>query len=55
MWTTKNRVRYHRDQLRYPSDVTEEEWGVIHWSQLKDSPTLCVRFAGSRDGAGGDV
>ena len=29
MWTTKNRVRYNRDQLRYPSDVTEEEWAVI--------------------------
>src|SRR5437762_9181686 len=29
MWTTKNRVRYTRNQLRYPSDVTEEEWAVI--------------------------
>ena len=29
MWTTENRVRYNRDQLRYPSDVTEEEWAVI--------------------------
>jgi transposase len=29
MWTTKNRVRYTRDQLRYPSDVTEAEWAVI--------------------------
>jgi transposase len=29
MWTTKNRARYNRDQLRYPSDVTEEEWAVI--------------------------
>src|SRR5882762_11928367 len=28
MWTTKNRVRYNRDQVRYPSDVTEEEWAV---------------------------
>jgi transposase len=26
MWTIKNRARYNRDQLRYPSDVTEEEW-----------------------------
>ena len=28
MWTTKNRARYGRDHLRYPSDVTEEEWAV---------------------------
>jgi transposase len=26
MWTKENRARYNRDQLRYPSDVTEEEW-----------------------------
>jgi transposase len=29
MWTVKNRGRYHRDQLRYPSDVTEEEWAEV--------------------------
>ena len=29
MWTAKNRARYNRDPLRYPSDVTEEEWAVI--------------------------
>lgn len=29
MWTKENRVRYNRDQLRYPSDVTEGEWGPI--------------------------
>ena len=29
MWTTENRARYNRDQLRYPSDVTEEEWGQL--------------------------
>ena len=26
MWTRANRARYNRDQLRYPSDTTEEEW-----------------------------
>lgn len=26
MWTIENRARYNRDQLRYPSDATEEEW-----------------------------
>lgn len=29
MWTLENRGRYNRDSLRYPSDVTEEEWGAI--------------------------
>jgi transposase len=26
MWTTKNRGRYDRSQLRYPSDLTDDEW-----------------------------
>ena len=26
MWTTENRPRYNRDWLRYPSDLTDEEW-----------------------------
>ena len=29
MWTETNRKRYNRDHLRYPSDVTDEEWGQI--------------------------
>jgi len=29
MWTSKNRARYNRDHLRYPSDVTDAEWGQI--------------------------
>lgn len=29
MWTTENRKRYDRSQLRYPSDLTDEEWGLI--------------------------
>lgn len=29
MWTAENRARYKRDHLRYPSDVTDEEWGLI--------------------------
>jgi transposase len=29
MWTIQNRARYNRDQLRYPSDGTEEEWAEI--------------------------
>jgi putative transposase len=26
MWTNENRGKYKRDHLRYPSDVTDEEW-----------------------------
>lgn len=29
MWTVENRGQYNRDQLRYPSDVTDEEWAEI--------------------------
>jgi putative transposase len=29
MWTVENRVRYNRDQLRYPSDLTDAEWAQI--------------------------
>jgi transposase len=29
MWTTENRRLYKRDQLRYPSDLTEEEWSLV--------------------------
>lgn len=29
MWTDKNRARYDRSRLRYPSDVTDEEWTLI--------------------------
>jgi transposase len=29
MWTPKNRPRYDRDKLRYPSDLTDEEWCLI--------------------------
>lgn len=29
MWTTENRVRYDRSALRYASDLTDAEWGLI--------------------------
>lgn len=29
MWTTENRGRYDRDELRYPSDLTDEEWAQV--------------------------
>ena len=29
MWTAEARDRYNRDQLRYPSDLTDEEWSLV--------------------------
>ena len=29
MWTQENRARYDRSKLRYPSDLTGEEWATI--------------------------
>jgi transposase len=29
MWTSQNRSRYNRDALRYPSDLTDEEWEML--------------------------
>ena len=29
MWTNENRGRYERSRLRYPSDLTDEEWALV--------------------------
>jgi transposase len=29
MWTTESRARHDRSKLRYPSDLTDEEWSWI--------------------------
>jgi putative transposase len=29
MWTNDNRARYDRSKLRYPSDLTDEEWSLL--------------------------
>jgi transposase len=29
MWTDENRAKYDRSHLRYPSDLTDEEWALI--------------------------
>ena len=29
MWTKENRTRYNRDKLRYPSDLTDDEWALV--------------------------
>jgi hypothetical protein len=32
MWTAKNRGRYDRGKLRYPSDLTDSEWSWLNRS-----------------------
>ena len=32
MWTNKNRARYDRSKLRYPSDLTDDEWKLVETS-----------------------
>ncbi len=29
VWTNKNRGRYDRSRLRYPSNLTDEEWALV--------------------------
>jgi hypothetical protein len=29
VWTDKNRAKYDRDHLRYPSDLTDDEWAYV--------------------------
>ncbi len=29
MWTNENRGRYDRSRLRYPSDLTDDEWNLV--------------------------
>ena len=29
MWTAENRARYDRSRLRYPSDLTDDEWAHV--------------------------
>jgi transposase len=32
MWTVENRARYDRSKLRYPSDLTDQEWALARSS-----------------------
>jgi Putative transposase of IS4/5 family (DUF4096) len=29
MWTAQNRGRYDRSALRYPNDLTDDEWALV--------------------------
>jgi len=44
MWTDENRARYDRSKLRYPIDLTDEEWSLI---QPLIPPAKRGRVAGS--------
>ena len=48
MWTPQNRKRYDRSQLRYPSDLTDEEWA--HVAPLILRPSLAATSARSTSG-----
>lgn len=41
MWTNENRSRYDRGKLRYPSDLTDEEWALIA-AVLESKPLLVL-------------
>ena len=45
MWTSENRPKYNRDKLRYPSDLTDDEWSHIEpiksWLGLFEQPVEC--------------
>ena len=38
MWTHENRPKHNRDHLRYPSDLTDDEWAYVE-------PLCCESFA----------
>lgn len=48
MWTNENRGRYERSRLRYPRDLTDEEWGG-HFT------AYTARQAGRQQADGGDA
>jgi hypothetical protein len=37
MWTSQNRARYDRSKLRYPSDLTDDEWGLVGRARLAEA------------------
>lgn len=56
MWTTGNRGRYDRSNLRYPSDLTDAEWALVagrvppqgvggHWPACRGRPIEAMRSA----------
>jgi hypothetical protein len=61
MWTDKNRAKYDRDHLRYPSDLTDDvdrpacSWALDHVRELAVAAPrpACACPLGSYSPAGG--
>ena len=49
MWTTENRPRYDRDNLRYPSDLTDAEWQQDRTASHPPSVAVASRRADMRE------
>ena len=47
MWTNENRGRYDQSLLRYPSDLTDDEWNLVEClippSKRGDKRTVIMR------------
>jgi hypothetical protein len=44
MWPPESRPKYNRDKLRYPSDLTDDEWSHIadySTGQTRRTEALC--------------
>ena len=52
MWTNKNRARYDRSKLRYPSDLTDEEWGLVELAGIPPGKTGGGEADGDHAGGG---
>jgi hypothetical protein len=52
MWTAKNRGRYDRSKLRYPSDLTDDEWAHVD-SNVQSGPQTRAQANSGRQSVGG--
>ena len=43
MWTSKNRGRYDRSRLRYPSELTDEEWALVEPSHCAGQGAAAIK------------
>src|SRR6202051_398838 len=53
MWTSKNRARYDRSKLRYPSDLSDDEWGLVEPLIPPGKTGGGKRTVGMREGVNG--
>jgi hypothetical protein len=43
MWTAENRGRYDHKTKRYPSDLTDEEWGLVERIFRRQPRAVAIR------------